>query len=119
MVRPAENSEKETLKNFPQENYWNPDEKERERAMFVYTIQATIKNRNWEKVNTSKSKKQKKKNQKIRTKILIPSYCAKIKVREQSVKLQMVDPPNMTTNESKSNPERAELGWIIVLEIEI
>ena len=54
-------------------------------------------------------KKQKKKNQKIRTKILIPSYCAKIKVREQSVKLQMV-PPNMTTNESKSNPERAELG---------
>jgi hypothetical protein len=34
------------------------------------------------------------------------------------VKLQMV-PPNMTTNESKSNPERAELGWIIVLEIEI
>lgn len=37
MVRPAENSEKETLKNFPQEN-WNPDEKERERerAMFVY-----------------------------------------------------------------------------------
>jgi hypothetical protein len=30
MVRPAENSEKETLKNFPQENYWNPDEKERE-----------------------------------------------------------------------------------------
>lgn len=63
-------------------------------------------------------KKQKKKNQKIRTKILIPSYCAKIKVREQSVKLQMV-PPNMTTNESKSNPERAELGWIIVLEIEI
>jgi len=54
--------------------------------------------------------KAKKKNQKIRTKILIPSYCAKIKVREQSVKLQMV-PPNMTTNESKSNPERAELGW--------
>lgn len=35
MVRPAENSEKETLKNFPQENR-NPDEKERERAMFVY-----------------------------------------------------------------------------------
>jgi hypothetical protein len=59
-----------------------------------------------------------KKQKKIRTKILIPSYCAKIKVREQSVKLQMV-PPNMTTNESKSNPERAELGWIIVLEIEI
>jgi hypothetical protein len=29
MVRPAENSEKETLKNFPQENR-NPDEKERE-----------------------------------------------------------------------------------------
>jgi hypothetical protein len=50
-----------------------------------------------------------KKQKKIRTKILIPSYCAKIKVREQSVKLQMV-PPNMTTNESKSNPERAELG---------
>lgn len=65
-----------------------------------------------------KKQKAKKKNQKIRTKILIPSYCAKIKVREQSVKLQMV-PPNMTTNESKSNPERAELGWIIVLEIEI
>lgn len=57
-----------------------------------------------------KKQKAKKKNQKIRTKILIPSYCAKIKVREQSVKLQMVDPPNMTTNESKSNPERAELG---------
>ena len=105
MVRPAENSEKETLKNFPQEN-WNPDEKERERCLF--TIQATIKNPKLrEKVNSSKSKK---KNQKIRTKILIPSYCAKIKVREQSVKLQMV-PPNMTTNESKSNPERAELGW--------
>lgn len=101
MVRPAENSEKETLKNFPQENR-NPDEKERERAMFVY--------------NSSYNQKPKlreseffKKQKKIRTKILIPSYCAKIKVREQSVKLQMV-PPNMTTNESKSNPERAELG---------
>jgi hypothetical protein len=71
--------------------------KKRERAMFVY--------------NSSYNQKPKKKNQKkIRTKILIPSYCAKIKVREQSVKLQMVDPPNMTTNESKSNPERAELG---------
>jgi len=54
-------------------------------------------------------KKQKKKNQKIRTKILIPSYCAKIKVREQSVKLQMV-PPNMTTNESQ-NLIRKEQNW--------
>lgn len=77
--------------------------RERERAMFVY--------------NSSYNQKPKlreseffKKQKKIRTKILIPSYCAKIKVREQSVKLQMV-PPNMTTNESKSNPERAELGW--------
>lgn len=74
--------------------------------MFVYNSSYNQK----PKLRESEFFKKQKKNQKIRTKILIPSYCAKIKVREQSVKLQMVDPPNMTTNESKSNPERAELG---------
>jgi len=76
--------------------------------MFVYNSSYNQKPKLRESEFYKKQKK--KKNQKIRTKILIPSYCAKIKVREQSVKLQMV-PPNMTTNESKSNPERAELGW--------
>ena len=75
--------------------------------MFVYNSSYNQKPKLRESEFYKKQKK--KKNQKIRTKILIPSYCAKIKVREQSVKLQMV-PPNMTTNESKSNPERAELG---------
>lgn len=64
MVRPAENSEKETLKNFPQENR-NPDEKERERAMFVYnSIKLQSKTeieRKWI-LQKAKSKKKKSKN---------------------------------------------------------
>jgi hypothetical protein len=88
--------------------------KKRERAMFVYNSSYNQK----PKLRESEFFKKQKKNQKIRTKILIPSYCAKIKVREQSVKLQMV-PPNMTTNESQ-NLIRKEQNWAeIVLEIEI
>jgi len=57
-----------------------------------------------------------KKNQNIRTKILIPSYCVKIKVRADQCEVTN-GPPN-NHDESKSI-NRKEQSWAeIVLEIE-
>lgn len=56
-----------------------------------------------------------KKNQNIRTKILIPSYCVKIKVRADQCEVTN-GPPN---NHDESKSIRKEQSWAeIVLEIE-
>lgn len=111
MVRPAENREKETLKNFPQEN-WNPDEKER--AMFVYNSSYNQK----PKLRESEFfKKQKKKIKKLGLKFLSPVIVPKLRSESRVWSYKWF--PRIWQRTSQ-NLIRKEQNWAeIVLEIEI